>query len=445
MNTGFDAIVIGAGPAGSTAATLLARAGWSVALVEKQIFPRRKVCGECVAASNLPLLDALGLGPAVAAAAGPELSRFALMQGGRTVQAPLPAADHPRYPWGRALARETLDTLLLAQARASGATLLQPWAAQSLGGGPGAHECVVRAVGGAESVRLRAPVLIAAHGSWELLPAQREARRLVRHPGDLLAFKANFRGADLAPGLLPVLSFPGGYGGMVVSGDGLATLACCIRQDRLDALRRAAPGLGAGEAVLALLRRECAGVARALDAARRERAWLASGPLAPGVRLRPDDALFRVGNAAGEAHPIIGEGMSMAMQSAWLLCAQLLPSGPRRGDLFDAAWQRGVAGRYAAEWRGHFVPRLRLAAAFAHLAMRPALGAPLLALLNRWPALATVGARWAGKICCAPDAPSVGRLARGVGAPRAWPLVISPRPIGLHPEFNEEPANDHHF
>ena len=55
MSAHFDAIIIGAGPAGSAAAILLARAGWSVALVVRQPFPRRKVCGECIAASNLPL------------------------------------------------------------------------------------------------------------------------------------------------------------------------------------------------------------------------------------------------------------------------------------------------------------------------------------------------------------------------------------------------------
>ncbi len=54
----FDAIVVGAGPAGSTVAIQLARAGWSVTLIERQRFPR-KVCGECIAASNLPLLAAL--------------------------------------------------------------------------------------------------------------------------------------------------------------------------------------------------------------------------------------------------------------------------------------------------------------------------------------------------------------------------------------------------
>jgi len=44
----YDALIVGAGPAGSTAARVLARAGWSVGLIEKSSFPRRKVCGELV-------------------------------------------------------------------------------------------------------------------------------------------------------------------------------------------------------------------------------------------------------------------------------------------------------------------------------------------------------------------------------------------------------------
>src|SRR4029453_12738947 len=53
VKTSYDAIIVGAGPAGSTAAILLASAGWSVALIEKQSFPRRKVCGACIGAGNL--------------------------------------------------------------------------------------------------------------------------------------------------------------------------------------------------------------------------------------------------------------------------------------------------------------------------------------------------------------------------------------------------------
>ena len=417
--TRFDAIVIGAGVAGSTAAALLARAGWSVALVEKQRFPRRKVCGECIAASNLPLLDALGIGGEFSASAGPELRRVALMQGQRIVMAELPAADQPGRAWGRALGRETLDTLLLEQARVSGAAVLQPWSVQAINSTAEVHQCTLRAVGSDNEMHVQAPVLIAAHGSWEHLPASRAARRLSRRPGDLFAFKANFRGASLAPGLLPVLSFDGGYGGMVLADQGITTLACCIREDQLDACRRRSPGLSAGEAVEATLKQQCRGVAEALAVAGREGAWLATGPIDPGIRLRPDDRMFRIGNAAGEAHPIIGEGMSMAMQSAWLLCARLLdPAGLADGNRFAEAWQCAVRRRYVADWRHHFAPRLRLAAAFAHLAMRPALTSPLLGLLARWPGLMTHGARQSGKVDCAPSLETVAWLASGSGTRR---------------------------
>ncbi|MDP2369469.1 NAD(P)/FAD-dependent oxidoreductase [Rhodoferax sp.] len=394
MPTQFDAIVIGAGPAGSTAAILLARAGWSVALIEKQRFPRRKVCGECIAASNLPLLAALGLGSALDACAGPELKQVALMRGQRTVLADLPPAPHDQYRWGKALGRETLDTLLVEQARTAGAQVWQPWSLQAIEGAVGAWRCKVRSIDSDETRCLQSPVVIDAHGSWEALPMGR--RRLARSASDLFAFKANFDQANLETGLLPVLTFNGGYGGMVVAGGGLTTVACCVRRDRLDAGRRDTPDVPAGHVMEALLRHECKGVRDALQGATRQGAWLATGPLEPGIRLGAEDGVFRIGNAAGEAHPIIGEGMSMALQSAWLLCEHLL-SPALRQESPASAWQARVARRYALDWRRHFQPRLRLASVFAHAAMRPMLAAPLLTMAQYWPGMLTLGATLGGK------------------------------------------------
>ena len=69
---------------------------------------------------------------------------------------------------------------------------------------------------------------------------------------------------------------------------------------------------------------------------------------------------------------------------------------PKTGDL------------YAGQWRQQFSPRLRLAAAFAHCAMRPMSAAPLMALARTWPGLLTVGARWGGKTRLKVDAGLIG-------------------------------------
>lgn len=407
MTSDFDAIVIGAGPAGATAAIRLAAAGWAVALVEKRDYPRRKVCGECIAATNLPLLDALGIGEAFRDIAGPELRRVGLFVGERQIVAPLPPLGAGPHRWGRALGREHLDTLLLRRAAELGASVWQPWTVKHEQREGALHACDLVRTGGAETRRLRAPLLIRAHGSWEPEPDAQASARAPHRSGDLLAFKGTYIDASIQPGLLPVLAFSGGYGGMVLGDHGLTTVAFCIRRDALRAQRARSPGRRAALAALDHLQAHCKGVRDALADATQAEDWLAAGPIQPGIHAPwRADGSFAVGNLAGEAHPILGEGISMAIQSAWLLCDRLLDhtASPPAREASPAQLDR-IGRDYARRWRGQFASRIRIAAVCAHLAMRPRAAGALLPVLQKAPGLLTLCARAAGKVRQPPNSP----------------------------------------
>jgi flavin-dependent dehydrogenase len=386
----YDAIVIGGGPAGSMSAFLLARAGWSVVVIEKSDFPRRKVCGEFISAPALALLARAGLADDVLEVAGPEIRELAVYAGERVITGPMPRGEGP-VEYGRAIGREHLDTLLLGQALDGGVDLLQPWRATACRSLADAY--AVEAKSSSDTVELVAPVVIDAHGSWEagVYPGSALCER--QSGSDLFAFKAHFTNGALAPARMPLLAFPGGYGGLVTSDGGRMSFSCCVRRDALKACRTAAPGSSAGNAVFAHVSRTCRGFREAAEGAVREGPWLAAGPLQPGMRFIGRDGCFAVGNAIGEAHPIVAEGISMALQSAWLLCERLV-AAPR--SLRGAAW-RAVARDYEAAYRANFAQRIAVSRVFAAAAMRPAAAGVVARVLQGAPGLLAFGARWAGK------------------------------------------------
>jgi len=381
-----DALVIGAGPAGATAALALARGGLSVLLVEKSAFPRRKVCGEYISASSWPLLDELGAGP-IEASAGPPVHAVGFFAGEHIASSPMPLADGRA---GRAVRRELLDTTLAAMARDAGAELRQPATVLGYELDGDRIQARIEDAGGNEEP-LEASVVIAAHGSWER--AQRAgAAKALRRDSDLLAFKAHFAEARLARGLMPLVLFPGGYGGLVAVDERHVSFSCCVRRDALRAIRDRARSLSAGEALLDHVMRSCRGVREALGPAWRTSPWLAAGPIRPGIRPRYEPRTFFVGNAAGEAHPLVAEGISMAIQSARLAASMLLATRRLDPETIDEAGRR-----YASEWRTNFTARLRASSAFATLLVAPATRRAGIGLIAAVPAALTLGARWSGK------------------------------------------------
>jgi len=115
-----DVIIIGGGPGGSTAATMLARQGWQVLLLEREYFPRDHV-GESLLPATLPVLEELGVLPAVQAAG------FLPKQGATMVwgKSPTPWSwyfreTNQRYPHAYQVWRPDFDQILLDNSRAHG-------------------------------------------------------------------------------------------------------------------------------------------------------------------------------------------------------------------------------------------------------------------------------------------------------------------------------------
>ena len=366
----YDAIIIGAGPAGSTVARLLAQAGWSLALVEKVQFPRHKVCGEFISATSMGVLKDCGVAAPFIAQAGPPVTRVGVYAGNAMLRAPR------EQIWGRALGREHLDVMLRDAALGAGARLFQPAEVVGLSREGDGYLCALN-----DGYELNARIVIAACGSWNargVFAIDAAASR----PSDLFAFKAHFTQARLPAGLMPLLAFPGGYGGLVESDAGRTSLSCCIRRDALTHARQRFGGKAAG-AVLAHILETTKGARLALEHASLDGHFLSTGPIHPGIRRRQGDGLYFTGNIAGEAHPVIAEGISMAIQSSNLLAELLIA---RRGEC------------YAREWKRRFAPRIRASSVFAQLAMRAPTRTASLAVLRAAPGLMGLGARLSGKI-----------------------------------------------
>jgi len=118
----FDVAIVVGGPAGSSCAAFCAAAGLRTLVVEREKFPREKVCGDCLNPACWPILRRLELAERVRSSPHGKLRRVEFIGiGGRRVSVELPAGDDAEI----AIKRSRFDQLLLDRAREAGASVIE--------------------------------------------------------------------------------------------------------------------------------------------------------------------------------------------------------------------------------------------------------------------------------------------------------------------------------
>ena len=169
----WDVIVLGAGPAGSLAAQQLAAIGGQVLLVDKRSFPRPKVCGGCLNARAIRILQRAGLAHPLAALGGTRIEEMELHVAGSCTRFDLPV--------GIAVSREPLDQALVEFAAASGAVFV-PHTEGRIGPVDSSTRLVNLVQGGTRRT-LRARVVLVATGLGKIRFADESPLECLQSPG----------------------------------------------------------------------------------------------------------------------------------------------------------------------------------------------------------------------------------------------------------------------
>jgi len=315
-------LIIGAGPAGSVASILLARLGFDVTLVEQARFPRDKVCGECVSALGLDVLQRHDLTQHFEPFAPVKLTRAALhAPGGASV-----VLDLPRAMWG--ISRHVMDDVMLNVAKTAGVRVLQPARCETLDASKDRVRATVREVGTQSTQALEASCAILADGRGALLPTKHA-------PTDDFGMKTHFQDVDAPRDMISLFGVNGHYGGLAPIEAGRWNVAFSIPKSRLKS------GAKNMDQLFASIIEENASLVAQFRHAKRTGEWQTSALPRFAVVDHWPARVIPIGNAAAALEPVGGEGMGLAMRSAEL-AALALVNGTSMRDLrgaFDKLWR----------------------------------------------------------------------------------------------------------
>lgn len=340
MTKVYDAVVLGAGVAGSAAAKALAGQGWDIVLVDRHRFPRHKVCGEFLSPESQGTLARLGMSEVVRELSPSFITQAKLyLRGGGEISIPLPGTAY-------GLSRCLLDEALHQAAKASGALVRHGTTVTAVTRNTELYSVTLRS--GKVTERLWARSVIGAWGGAGMkgLAQAENGSSAKGFVGAKMHYKAE---AAVDNGLnandsVELYFFQGGYLGINAVEDDRVNVAALLEWNDIPAMHHTVRGmLEEASARHPRLRERMARLTALPETAS------AVSPVRISRRPVPWSGMPLVGDAVCRIPPLCGDGMSMALRSAEL-CASFADRY-LRGELTLLQWEREYSAALLREFR----------------------------------------------------------------------------------------------
>ncbi len=384
-------VIVGAGPAGAASAIRLARRGFQVCLVEREKFPRHKLCGEFISPECLSHFRELGVLDSMLSAGGERITQTVFYApNGKNVA--VPSEWFGASNGALSLSRAEMDFRLMERAREIGVWVLEETQAVGLLF-EGENVCGARVKSkGGQTYELAADLIIDATGRAQVLGKFAAKFKIqdsrfkiqdsrfkiqdsrfkvlsseskvvkIQNPKSkiqnrMVGFKTHLENVNLEKNRCEIYFFRGGYGGLSRVENGLANHCFLIKADVVKEFNGDAGKIV--EEVIFKNKRAGETLKNAVPALD----WLAVSVDGFGVKnLIPARNLFSVGDSAAFIDPFTGSGMLMALESAEILADCIAR---------NCSASEQIAESYRISYRNKFQRRLRVCAFMRRAAFIP--------------------------------------------------------------------------
>ena len=360
METNVDVVIVGGGLAGLSSAIHLSKSGLKVSVIEKNEFPKHKVCGEYISNEVLPYFESLGLAISDLKPSSISKMEFSTAKG-KIISAPLPLG-------GFGISRYELDCYLYQKAIAHGCQIIQDTVIDI---------CFAEnefSISTSDAIVLKSKIVLGAFGKRSNID-QKLDRNFIQKRSPWLAVKAHYTG-EFTDNLVGLHNFKGGYCGVSKVENDIINICYLADYDNFKQYKN-----------IEEFQSEVVYKNPHLKAVFENSVMLFEKPLTISqICFEKKETIVNhilmIGDTAGLIHPLCGNGMAMAIHSAKIASELIL-------DFLDntISSRKELEETYKQEWNKNFKSRLTTGRFLAKILQKEKLASLLMQLLAIFPFL----------------------------------------------------------